>query len=224
MTARTGGGGRARARLGVSGGLLKQQRSSSSSSSSGGYGRRRAPMAAWEAATRRTQPGSRWSRPEASQGRVRRVPGGRSIISVPSVQALYSSLSDRCGHESSCQDGGSSGYDGRSVRAGGGGGLAARAGGGGRACARSGVSGGRQKQQRSSSSRGGYGRRRAPTAAWEAATRRTQSGRRWSRPEPPGGVAGPRREGSRRSLNHSAQSMKKKCRVVVNVSLDCVSA
>ena len=208
MAARMGGGGSARARSGVSCDLLKQQRRSSSSSSRGGYGRRRAPMAAWEAATRRTQSGRRWSRPEASQGRVRRVPGGRSIISVPSVQALYSSLSDRCGHESSCQDGGS-GYDGRSVRAGGGGGLAARAGGGGRACARSGVSGGRQKQQRSSSSRGGYGRRRAPTAAWEAATRRTQSGRRWSRPEPPGGVAGPRREGSRRSLNHSAQSMKK---------------
>ena len=72
-----GGGGLARARSGVSGGLLKQQRSSSSSSSRGGYGRRRASMAAWDAVARRTQPGSRLSRPEASQGRVARTSGGR---------------------------------------------------------------------------------------------------------------------------------------------------
>ena len=133
-------------------------------------------------------------------------------LSVPSVQALYSGLSDRCGHQSSCQDGGSSGYDGRSVRAGGGGGLAARAGGGGRACTRSGVSGSRQKQQRSSSSsssRGGYSCRRAPTAAWEAAARRTQSGRRWSRPEASQGRVG-RVPGGQRSLNQWQQSNEKK--------------
>ena len=40
-------------------------------------------------------------------------------------------------------------------------------------------------------------------------------------PEPPGGVAGPRREDSRRSLNHIGSMKEKKCPVVVNVSSLC---
>ena len=77
MAARMGDGGRARALSGVSGGLPEQQPSSGSSSIRGGCGRGKPPMAACEAAVRRTQPGSRWSRPEASQGGVWRAPGGR---------------------------------------------------------------------------------------------------------------------------------------------------
>ena len=75
LAARAGGGGRACARLGVSCGRLQQQRSSSRSSSRGGGGLKKAPVAAWESAMRRAQLGSRWSRPEASQGRVARLCG-----------------------------------------------------------------------------------------------------------------------------------------------------
>ena len=76
VAARAAGGGRSRARSGVSGGPFQQQPSSSRSSSRGGGGLKKAPLAAWEAATRRAQPGSRGSRPGASWGGVERVFGG----------------------------------------------------------------------------------------------------------------------------------------------------
>ena len=43
-----------------------------------GGGLKKAPLAAWEAATRRAQLGSRGSRPGASWGGIERVFGGRS--------------------------------------------------------------------------------------------------------------------------------------------------
>ena len=78
MAARMAGGGHSRARSGVSGGPLQQQPSSSRSSSRGGGGLKKAPLAAWEAATRRAQLVSRGSRPRASWGGVETVFGGRS--------------------------------------------------------------------------------------------------------------------------------------------------
>jgi hypothetical protein len=72
---------------GLSDGCRKQPPSSSSSSSRGGYGHKRAPMAAWEAVARRTQPGSRGRRPEASPGGVRsaweRSPDDGSMRAIP---------------------------------------------------------------------------------------------------------------------------------------------
>ena len=93
MAASAGGGGCAGAPSGVSGGLLEQQPSSSSSSIRSGYGRSWAPVAAWKAAARRTQPGSRWRRPEASQGGVRKAHEGsrRSLVCMPVFHAMKKS-------------------------------------------------------------------------------------------------------------------------------------
>ena len=78
LTARMGDDGRACARSGLADGLPEQQPSSSRSSSRGGGGLKKAPLAAWEAATRRAQLGSRGSRSWASWGGIERVFGGRS--------------------------------------------------------------------------------------------------------------------------------------------------
>ena len=71
-------------RPGVSSNRLKQQPNNSRNSSRGGGGLKKAPLAAWEAATRRAQLGCRWSRPEAAWGGVERVFGG-----VAPVHAVF---------------------------------------------------------------------------------------------------------------------------------------
>ncbi len=224
MAARMGGGGRARARSGISGGLLKQQPSSSSSSSRGGYGRRRAPMAAWEAAARRTQLGSRWSRPEASQGRVARTPGGRSIIRLNEGVGLVRWLERPLRPQ-----GRLTGRREERRR------WPQRA---RRRRRRFGRPNRRWRQRRRSLRRLGR-----PSEAAAEQQQKQQQRRLWAPKgacgglgggaeacavgeplEPPGGIVGARRELSRRWLNQWQQSVKKKCRVVVNVSLDCVSA
>ena len=74
MVAWVAGGGRARARSGLSDGGRKQPPSSSRCSVRGGRGRGTAAMAAWEAAARRVEPWRRQRRQEASQGHARRFP------------------------------------------------------------------------------------------------------------------------------------------------------